>query len=405
MLILLFLGVVLSASSIAIVGTFSLLQNRGLAGDAVAHALLPGLCLAFLLVGKKAVLPLLVGATLSGGLALTLIDHLPLDTKLNQEGSVALVLSSFFGFGLFLLTHIQQNGQASQAGLQQLLLGNAAILLREECFLLIGFALLLVCFLFFFFRSWKLWSFDPNFAHAIGWPVMVLHHLFRLITLSAILLGSQSIGVILISAMLMSPATTASFWSDCLKKRLLIAVFVASLGSVVGIFLSYAIAELPLGATIVLALACLLMFSLFFSPKKGWLFKKWKTHAHRQQVLQENLLKYTLLLEEKQQVIDRGYTIEALSFPALPTGRTLVAHLCQLSGQGLIEEPQAARWRLTSKGREIAKNLFGRHLLWERYLSERLKVKEEHLHNDAERAEHLISKELEKKLQKTLKKQ
>ena len=388
----------------AVVGTFSLLQKQGLAGDAVAHALLPGICLAFLWSGRKAPLPLLVGGTVSSGLALALIHHLSKQTKLNKEGTVALVMATFLGIGMLLLTQIQQSGQAAQAGLQQVLIGNAASLLVQEAYLLIGFALLLLWLLLLFFRPWRLLSFDPAFAHSLGWPVVALHRLFSLITLWSILLGSQSMGIILMSAMLILPPAAAAFWSDCLKWRLLIAGLLASLGSLTAVWFSYTMSHLPIGPITALVFALLLFFSFLFAPKKGWLANQRNAHAYNQQVIQENLLKKAFNLDQ-QKATSLGFHSASELMEGFWSQATLMVQLERLCAQGLMIKNALNQWSLTPRGNAIGASLLKRHLLWERYLALQLNTKADHLQQDAEGVEHLITAELEDGLPKALEKE
>ena len=146
------LGTMLLTGSAAMVGAFALLKKKVLVGDAVAHATLPGVCLAFLLTGTKHPLYLVLGAFIAGWLALLLMDQLTRRSKLKEDTAMALVLSVAFGLGLLLLTAIQHTGNAAQVGLQNFLLGKAATLVSDDLKVLVLLSLALITMVLVFFQ-------------------------------------------------------------------------------------------------------------------------------------------------------------------------------------------------------------------------------------------------------------
>ena len=191
------IGTVLATISASCVGTLTLLQKRPLAGDAVSHALLPGLCVGFMLAGQKSLPALLTGAFVTGLLAFWLIDIIPQRSKVKEDTATALVLSLFFGIGLLGLTYIQHSGNQEQVGLSQFLFGNAASLQAEDVMIFSWLAIALLATLFIFFRGFQLLIFDRNFATTIGYPVKWLDLLLRVLVVAAVVVGIQSVGLVL----------------------------------------------------------------------------------------------------------------------------------------------------------------------------------------------------------------
>jgi manganese/zinc/iron transport system permease protein len=160
------LGVVSGA-----LGVFAVLRRQALLGDAIAHAALPGIALAFLLTGSKAPLVLLLGAAGAGWLATLAIIATVRSSRVPEDSALGIVLSVFFGIGLVLLTFVQRQPTAAQAGLERFLFGQAATLLASDVItiaVLGGAALLVVAF---GWKEFKLLAFDRDFGASLGLPM------------------------------------------------------------------------------------------------------------------------------------------------------------------------------------------------------------------------------------------
>lgn len=207
------IGVMLSMSILAIVGTFTSLQKKELAGDVISHAVLPGIVLAFIAMHVKNAFYLSIGALGSGMMAMLLIDYLSYtNPKIKKDTSMALVLASFFGFGIMLLSFVQNNKEyEEQSGLKDFLLGNVVALSRQDVVVFACLTAVVLMVLFVFFHEWQLLCFDRSFAITVGMPVHRLDFLFRCITVMAIVLGIQTVGVVLVTALLITPVVTGFF--------------------------------------------------------------------------------------------------------------------------------------------------------------------------------------------------
>ncbi len=207
------LGSMLLGASAAIVGCFTFLRKRALVGDAVAHSILPGVCVAYMLSGQKSPFILLAGAVTAGWLSLLAMDFIVQRTKLKTDTAIGLVLSVFFGLGILLLTHIQHSGSAGQAGLDKFLFGKAASMTRQDVLVFGATATVLLLIVLALFKEFKLVSFDPDYARSVGLPVRSLEFTLATITVLAVAVGIQAVGVVLMAALLITPAAAARFWT------------------------------------------------------------------------------------------------------------------------------------------------------------------------------------------------
>lgn len=253
-------------------GCFAVLRRQSLLGDAISHAALPGVALAFLLTGSKAPTVLLLGAALAGWLGTLAVLGITRASRVKQDSALGIVLAVFFGFGLVLLTFIQKRPDASQAGLDRFLFGQAATLLPHDVALIagVGAAALLVTALGW--KEFKLLTFDPAYAATLGLPVRALDVALTSLLVVAIVLGLQTVGVVLMSAMVVAPAAAARQWTDRMATMLLLAALFGALAGLGGAVLSATVPRLPTGPTIVLCLTALVVASLLLAPRRGVLW-------------------------------------------------------------------------------------------------------------------------------------
>jgi manganese/zinc/iron transport system permease protein len=269
-------NVALGAAILGVVGgalgCFAILRRQGLFGDALAHATLPGVCVAFMLSGAKTPVVLLTGAALSAGLGALLILTIVNRTRIKQDAALGIVLSVFFGAGTVLLTYIGGSGSGNQSGLDRFIFGQAATIVRDDVVtmgILAALALLVVVLLF---KEFKLLSFDPAFAASLGFPVGRLNVLLTMLIVVAVIIGIQAVGVVLMAAMLIVPAAAARQWTDSLGAMVMISGFFGALSGVSGALISATGANLPTGPLIVLCATTLLVLSLFLGRSQGFLW-------------------------------------------------------------------------------------------------------------------------------------
>ncbi|MBI4926866.1 MAG: metal ABC transporter permease, partial [Anaerolineae bacterium] len=200
------LGAVLLGAVSGVLGSFALLRRQSLLGDAISHAALPGVVLAFLITRSKSPLVLLLGALAAGWLGVLIMQFLQRRTRISQDSALGLVLSVFFGFGMMLLTFTQSLPDARQAGLNKFLFGQAATLLTSDVLVMAGLTALALLLVALFWKEFKLVSFDAEYAASLGLPSGRLDLLLNALLVVAIVTGLQAVGVVLMSALVVAPA-------------------------------------------------------------------------------------------------------------------------------------------------------------------------------------------------------
>lgn len=252
-----------------VLGTFAVLRRQGLVGDALAHAALPGITLAFMISGSRSPAVLMLGAAVSGWLGTLLILRIVRDTRISEDTALGVVLTVFFGLGIVLLTQIQHSGDANQAGLDRYLFGQAATLVAEDVRTMAvvgGVALALVALLF---KEFKLLAFDAEFAASLGFPTDRLSILLTSAIVLAVVIGLQTVGVVLMAAMLVAPAVAARQWTNRLGVMVLLSGAFGAAAGVTGAVISVTARHVPTGPMIVLCATVIVVVSLLFAPERG----------------------------------------------------------------------------------------------------------------------------------------
>lgn len=268
-----------------VLGSFAVLRRQGLYGDALAHATLPGVCVAFILAGTKTPAILLAGAAISASLGALLILAVVGATRVKQDAALGIVLSVFFGFGTVLLTYIAGTGNSGQAGLDRFIFGQAATLVADDVItmgVLGGGSLVLVAL---FFKEFKLLSFDPEFAASAGYPVGRLNLLLTSLMVVAIIIGIQTVGVILMAAMLITPAAAARQWTESLSTMVLVSGLFGAASGVTGAVISASGSDLPTGPLVVLVATAILLVSLVLGRSRGSLWERIRAYRNRREIL------------------------------------------------------------------------------------------------------------------------
>jgi ABC-type Mn2+/Zn2+ transport system permease subunit len=286
------IGALLFGAVCGLLGSFIVVRKMALFGDAISHAVLPGVALGFLWSMSKDPVAILIGATLSGLAGSLLVGAIRRTTRIKQDAALGIVLASFFAIGLCLIRIIQNNEGASKiTGLKSYVFGDVAVLDRYDV-ITMGVVVILTVILFgLLYRPFLAISFDRQFAVSIGFPVRILEALFQMFLAFAIVISLQAVGVVLVSAMLITPAATAYLLVDRMHRMLWIAMGVGMLSAVIGVFLSFLGSNLPTGPFMVLSASSIFTMAYLFSPKYGR-FTKWLRYRARvKKVREENSLK------------------------------------------------------------------------------------------------------------------
>ncbi|MBI1385606.1 MAG: iron chelate uptake ABC transporter family permease subunit [Rhizobiales bacterium] len=276
-------------------GTFLFLRKRTLVSDALAHATLPGVGLAFIamvLLGGdgRSLTGLLLGSALSAALGLVAVDWLARRTRLPEDAAIGAVLSVFFGFGIVLLTVIQSMSSGRQAGLEGFLLGATAGMLLSDATLIAISAAFAVALLALLRRPMTMVAFDAEFAAASGISVRAVDLAIMGLVLGVTVIGLKIVGLVLIVALLVIPAVTARFWTERTDGVLWGAGVAGGISGYIGAAISAAAPGLPTGPIVVLVATALFAFSLLFAPARGVLaavlrHRRFQLRVHRRQGL------------------------------------------------------------------------------------------------------------------------
>lgn len=253
------------------IGTFAVLRKQSLLGDTISHATFPGIALIFLVTLSKDPIIILSGALFSGLLSAVLVFVLTEYTKLKSDAVLGIILSVSFGIGLVLLSIIQNLGISHQSGLNNFLFGNAATLVETHIFLFTGIGIILFLFLILYWKELKLTVFNLEFAKVLGLRVKALNFLLNILLVSAIVLGLQAVGVVLISALVVSPASASRQWSNSLVKVFLLAGLFGAISGLIGSIISSSYSQMPTGPVIVVCLTIIFVFSILLAPNRGLL--------------------------------------------------------------------------------------------------------------------------------------
>jgi manganese/zinc/iron transport system permease protein len=267
------LGGTLLGALCGMAGTFAVLRGQSLIGDTLSHAALPGVALAFLLFGREP-LALLLGAAATGGLGVLLVNWLSGTTRLKQDAAMGIVLAAFFAIGVALLSYIQGRADASQAGLDKFIFGQAAAIIARDVVILGAACLLIGALLLAFWKEFKLLTFDSDFAHANGFPTGRLNGLLSALIVIVCVLGLQLAGVILMVGLLIAPAAAARQWTRRLEQMIVLAMLFGAFSGGSGAVLSALERGLPTGPLMIVVACSLVLIALLFAPQRGVLWQR-----------------------------------------------------------------------------------------------------------------------------------
>lgn len=262
-------GTFLLAAIAGAVGCITVLKGQSLIGDAIGHAAFPGIVLSFMLFMQREPVLLTLGAVVSGTTAFILIQVIKENSKLKLDAILAVVLSSFFGVGMVLKSHIQGNStykDAAQSGLSSYIFGQAAYIMKDDVKLIVYVGIPMLVLLILFYKEIKVFLFDEIYASTIGIKTVLLYGIILVMTMGIIATGLKLVGAILISSLLIIPSITALQWSDKFGWVLIIAGVVGGVSALIGTYISTAYEGMSTGATIILIMGSLAIISLVIGP-------------------------------------------------------------------------------------------------------------------------------------------
>ncbi|MGC1632913.1 MAG: metal ABC transporter permease [Gelidibacter sp.] len=350
------LGTAILGAVTGMLGSFAVLRKQSLLGDAISHAALPGIALAFLITGAKDTNTLLLGALVSGLVGTFWIRGIITKTHLKSDTALGLILSLFFGFGMLLLTFIQKQPNANQAGLDKYLFGQAATLVESDVWLMAIVTGICLIIMLLFWKEFKLLLFDADYTKTLGFNTKFIDVLITTFIVLAIVLGLQTVGVVLMSAMLLAPAAAARQWTNSLGTMVFLASIFGAFSGVFGTAISASQNNLSTGPVIVIVASLFVVFSFIFSPGRGILFRQIRLLSNRRDLELQKTLSFMYHIAETHEDISHPHTIKILNNFQGYTRRTL---------QKLVDKNyvtlDGSMWSLTKEGFETAANLYNQN--------------------------------------------
>ncbi len=341
-----------------VLGAFAVLRRQSLLGDAIAHTALPGIALAYLVVGTRAMASLLVGAAVAGWVGAAVVTTIVRSSRVKYDSALGIVLSVFFGIGLVLLTFIQRMPNASKAGLDTFLFGQASALTGGDVLILTvtGGVMLLVVGLLF--KETAVLCFDPDFGQAAGLRLDRLDVVLTGMLVLAIVLGLQTVGVVLMSALVVAPAAAARQWTNRLGVMVILSGVFGAIAGVGGTVVSSSATQVPTGPAIVLIAGIVAVVSLLLAPARGVIWT-WARRYHRRKELQlEAVLLNLYELSQQHPGTEHAHPIRVLqSMSTQP--ESVLGSLKELRDREWATVDADGLWMLTDQGVARARYITG----------------------------------------------
>ncbi len=253
-----------------VIGCFIILRGMALMGDAISHAVLPGVAIAYALG-----ISFFFGAVFTGVLTAIGIGFVSQNSRIKQDTSIGIVFSAAFALGVILITVLE-----SSTDLYHILFGNVLAVRPSDMWITLGTGIVVLASVFLFYKELLVTSFDATMAQVYGLPVRLIHYfLMTLLTLVTVA-SLQTVGIILVVAMLITPAATAYLLTDRLSVMVFLAAAIGASASVIGLYFSFTY-NLASGATIVLAATAIFIIAFLFSPKQGVIGRKLSAKKHQ----------------------------------------------------------------------------------------------------------------------------
>jgi manganese/zinc/iron transport system permease protein len=395
---------VLSAASCALLGSFLVLRRMSMMGDAISHAVLPGLAVAFLLTGSRGSLPMFIGAAAVGVLTAMFTQWVHTLGRVDEGASMGVVFTVLFALGLIIIVRAADAVDLDPG----CVLYGAIVLVPLDIVQVLGFevprAVLTLAavftidliFVVVFYKELKISAFDPSLATTVGINARLMHYMLMTLVAVTTVAAFESVGSILVIAMLIVPAAAAHLLTDRLSAMLVVAVVIAVVSAVAGhvsaitvpVWFGYADTSTP-GMMAVVA-GAFFMLAMLFAPRHGVLSKVLHRSLLTIRIVAEDVLGLLYRLEESQ-LADEAIAGSPLFRDALGASPLMRwAALLSLRRRGQLVRT-AGVYRLTDLGRSAARQLVRSHRLWESYLDRHLKIPADHLHQPADRIEHYIT--------------
>jgi manganese/zinc/iron transport system permease protein len=400
---------ILCAVSSALLGNFLVLRKLSMLGDAISHAVLPGLAAAFMITGSRDSLPMFLGAVAAGIATALLTEWIRGSGNVDEGAAMGVVFTSLFALGLVLIVQVADHvdidpgcvlyGSIELTPLDTWIIAGRHI--PRVVVILSSVLIVNILFVTCFYKELKLTSFDPGLATSQGFTASIMHYLLMALVAVTAVASFESVGNILVVAMFVVPPATALMFTDRLIVMITLSVLFAVAAAVLGHLSALAVPtwfgfrSTTTTGMIALAIGLLFLLSAMFAPKHGAIIRWLRQARLSWHILGEDIVALLYRIEEKlpNQYVD----IIRLQELLMCRPQTMSVGLWRQKQKGLVEV-DANRVRLTSTGRELAQGLVRSHRLWENYLVVAANVPVDRIHQQAEQLEHFTNKDMRDRL-------
>lgn len=391
------IAAVLLGISCGLLGSFVVVRRIALVGDALSHAVFPGVVAGFMWSEDRHPLFVFMCAVVAGLLGVGVVRLIEKTTRLKSDAALGIVLAVFFALGVVM------DSMSNQAGVRSFLYGQAAAIGLADLKWMFGVTVLVLLTVATLSRPLLVVSFDEGYSRTIGYPVRILQAVFYCLLAFAIVVAMQAVGVILVSAMLVTPAATAYLLTDRFGRMLAYSVAFGIIAGVLGCYVSASFSGIATGP--VMALSAAFIFGVFFvfAPRHGVLAKFLRRRGQQRRIWRENLLKAIYQVLEKRDFHPEGVHVDDIAQRRRATVEDIRSVLKLLvSSEEVTVGEFGEMVYLTPSGKLRATEMVRNHRLWELYLTNEANYAADHVHDDAEKVEHILGPDMVRKLERDL---
>lgn len=393
------LAAILLGAGSGLLGSFVVLRRMALMGDAISHAVLPGVVAGLIYSPERSPLFIFLCAAAAGILGAGLVRALMATTRLKSDTALGIVLAFFFAFGIMW----QSRNQESTAGVMNFLFGNIGAINADDLRMMMVATVLLCTVVFILKRPLLVLSFDEGFSRGLGYPVRILNAVFYFLLTFSVVVALQAVGVVLVSAMLITPAAVAYLLTDRFGKMLVLSMAFGIFSGVVGGVVSANVNGMPTGPVITLAATAVFAVTYFCAPQHGVLAKLFRKMSRRRRVRRENTLKAIYQIQEAGGFSHEDVSLIELARKRRNTEDHARKECAELLRHGFVElSSDGHAVSLTTPGWKRAMEMVRNHRLWELYLTNEANYADDHVHEDAEKIEHILGSNTVKQLEQDL---
>ncbi len=368
---------------LGLLGTFIVLRNMSLIGDALAHSILPGVYVAFVLFGYLTI-GFFIGSVIAGVLTAILITWVQHNSDTKNDAAIGIIFTAMFAIGVIGISHISSTGV--HLDLKDFLVGTTLGVSNEDIYLSLGITIYSIISIIIFYRPLFITTFQPTIADTMGISVKSMHYFLMLLLSFAVVASLRTVGLILVVAMLVTPPSTALLVSNSLKRVVIISALLGTFNCLVG-FLLALVFNVPPGPLMAVVATTFYFLAVLFSPQKGLIKKYFEKKRQGSKIEREDILRQAI--RNPNGILSNSVIMERLGF----SETKLTRHLKRLLANGLLTQTEGGL-SLSLKGKEKGEELVRAHRLWESYQVKTMGLQEEQIHDEADRLEHFLTDEM-----------